>query len=415
MSQRARFLTILVLLAVASFFFSVGAAPAGPAGPLSAANVNLVGHLDIEGGGMVDVRGGLAVIGHMGPPYATSLIDVSDPAHPRVISRIPVRPGTHSHKARLCGDTLVINVEQYGGSAKGSKAGLAFFDVSRPTEPREIGFMEMGGLDTGGTGVHRFQLDCGRKLVYASAGAEGYQGNITMIVDFSNPARPQEAGRWWFPGQWIAGGEEPSWPGAEVRTHHPNRWGNRLYIPLWGGGFSIVDISDLKKPRSLSHFDYHPVYSYPTHTALPVGHKILGRDWLLVCDEAIGGGSPPAFMWVFDITDEKKPIPVATFQVSGEERQYVARGRFGAHQPHEYVGPDNLVYLAWFSGGLRVVDISNPYSPKEVAHYVPRPAAGSGAAQTNDVFVDPKGLIYLIDRDNGFDIVRRGGVAKGPR
>ena len=56
-----------------------------------------VGHLDIEGGGMVDVRGTLGVIGHMEPPLATSIIDVSDSAHPRVLSRIKTRPGTHSH------------------------------------------------------------------------------------------------------------------------------------------------------------------------------------------------------------------------------------------------------------------------------------------------------------------------------
>ena len=224
-------------------------------------------------------------------------------------------------------------------------------------------------------------------------------------------------GRWWYPGQWIAGGERPTWQGTEVRTHHPNRWGDRLYVPLWGGGFSIVDITDLKKPRTISHFDYHPAYSWPTHTALPVGHKILGRDWLIVFDEAVGGNtSPPAFMWIFDITDETKPVPVATFQVSEKERRRLGEGRFGAHQPHEYVGPDNLVYAAWFSGGLRVIDISNPYRPEEVASYVPKPAPGFRSAQTNDLFVDAKGLIYIIDRNNGLDILKlsRPGRTIGP-
>jgi hypothetical protein len=373
-----------------------------------------VGHLDIEGGGMVDVQGKLAVIGHMEPPFATSIIDVSDPAHPRLVSRIKTRPGTHSHKARLCGNVLVTNAESYKGWKQGDKAGLAFFDISNPAQPSQIAFMEMGGFETGGTGVHRFSLDCDRKLVYASASAAGYQGNITMIVDFADPTKPKEVGRWWAPGQWIAGGEKPTWQGTEVRTHHPNRWGNRLYVPLWGGGFSIVDITDPKKPRTISHFDYHPVYSWPTHTALPVGHKILGRDWLIVFDEAMGGGaSPAAFMWVFDITDETKPMPVATFQVPEQERRRLGEGRFGAHQPHEHIGPDNLVYAAWFSGGLRVIDISNPYQPKEVAHYVPKPAPGLRSAQTNDLFVGTDGLIYLIDRDNGLDILRLTKPGKG--
>jgi hypothetical protein len=373
-----------------------------------------VGHLDIEGGGMVDVQGKLAAIGHMEPPFATSIIDVSDPGHPRVVSRIKTRPGTHSHKARLCGNILVINAESYKGWKQGDKAGLAFFDISNPAQPREIAFMEMGGLDTGGTGVHRFSLDRDKKLIYASASATGYQGNITMIVDFSDATKPREIGRWWAPGQWIAGGEKPTWQGTEVRTHHPNRWDNRLYVPLWGGGFSIVDITDMKKPRTISHFDYHPAYSWPTHTALPVGHKILGRDWLIVFDEAMGGtASPPAFMWVFDITDETNPVPVATFQVPEQERKFLGEGRFGAHQPHEYVGPDNLVYAAWFSGGLRVIDISNPYRPGEVAHYVPKPPTGFRSAQTNDLFVAADGLIYLIDRNNGLDILKLAPMVKG--
>jgi len=403
-----------------ALFFLIGMCQSvlgGNMEPSAVKGIASVGHLDIEGGGMVDVQGPLAVIGHIAPPFATSIIDVSDPSHPRVVSRIKTRPGTHSHKARLCGNILVTNAEMYGGWKPGDKAGLAFLDISNPAQPKEVAFMEMGGLETGGTGVHRFQLDRERKLIYASASASGYKGNITMIIDFADAARPKEVGRWWYPGQWIAGGERPTWQGTEVRTHHPNRWGDRLYVPLWGGGFSIVDITDLKKPRSISHFDYHPVYSWPTHTALPVGHKILGRDWLIVFDEAVGGNtSPPAFMWIFDITDETKPVPVATFQVSEKERRPLGEGRFGAHQPHEYVGPDNLVYAAWFSGGLRVIDISNPYRPEEVASYVPKPAPGFPSAQANDLFVDAKGLIYIIDRNNGLDILKlsRPGRTIGP-
>ena len=72
-----------------------------------------------------------------------------------------------------------------------------------------------------------------------------------------------------------------------------------------------------------------------------------------------------------------------------------------------------LVYAAWFSGGLRVIDISNPYRPEEVAHYVPAPAKGFGSAQTNDIFVDSRDLIYLIDRNNGLDIVKLTKEGKG--
>jgi len=109
--------------------------PAGWAGdgPTSARNVTQVGRLDIEGGGMVDVRGTLAVIGHMSPPHATSILDVSDPAQPRLLARIPVKPGTHSHKARLCGRTLITN------HAAWFSRGLRVIDISNPYLPSEVG------------------------------------------------------------------------------------------------------------------------------------------------------------------------------------------------------------------------------------------------------------------------------------
>lgn len=376
------------------------------AGSLSVKNVTLVGHLDIDGGGMVDVQGNLAAIGHMGPPYATSLVDVADPARPRIISRIKAHPGTHSHKARMCGSLLVTNVEKYGGGGDG-RAGLAIYDISNPSAPKEIVFYDMVGLSTGGTGFHRFQLDCAQKLVYGSGSGDGFQDNITIIIDISDPAHPREIGRWWLPGQHAGGGEIPNWRGS-IRTHHPLRFGNRLYVSLWFGGLAILDISDITKPRLVSHVNYHNGDSSPTHTALPVGHRILDKDWLIVFDEELGGGDPPAFMRVFDITDEKQPRQAGTFQAPKDTPGNTG-GRFGAHQPHEHVGRDNLVYASWFSGGLRVIDISNPYHPQEVGHYIPKPEKGERHAQSNDVFVDHRNLIYLIDRIQGLDILRFTG------
>jgi hypothetical protein len=137
----------------------------------------------------------------------------------------------------------------------------------------------------------------------------------------------------------------------------------------------------------------------------------MGKDLLIVFDEELSGGNPPAFMRVFDITDEKKPKQVGTFQVQRDPSGNTGK-RFGAHQPHEHVARDNLVYAAWFSGGLRVIDISNPNKPEEVGHYVPKAEKGDGFAQSNDVFVDHRGLIYLIDRNSGLNVLRYTGSKK---
>ncbi|MGH6920112.1 MAG: RNA polymerase subunit sigma-70, partial [Geminicoccaceae bacterium] len=82
--------------------------------------------------------------------------------------------------------------------------------------------------------------------------------------------------------------------------------------------------------------------------------------------------------------------------------------RFGAHQFRERLD-GSLVYLTWFAGGLRIVDIADPSLPKEVGHYIPEPVNGQPAPQSNDVDLDARGLIYLIDRLEGFDILEYRG------
>jgi hypothetical protein len=418
-----RRVTVEAVLCAALLVFSPWiSASASESGPAEAKNVELVGHLDIEGGGMVDVHEGIAYIGHMEPPFATSILDVSDPADPKILSRIEAKPHTHSHKARACGGVMLSNRELYAGSVPGYifnslfrkdlEIGLAVTDVSDPVNPREIALLPASGIGIANApaGVHRFQFDCERELAYVSATLEGYRGNIVRIVDLSDPESPKEIGRWWAEGQWIDGGEKPTWSRNEHRVHHPNRLGDRLYVPMWYGGFAIVDISDTANPKTVAYVDHRQ--PSPTHTALPIGHEIMGRRWLLVFDEDVSDEceDPPASMWLYDISDEANPERTSWFRVPEGGKYSRCDGekgkRFGAHQPHEYVGEDNLVYAAWFAGGLRVVDISNPLEPLEVGHYVPEPVEGFDYPLSNDVFVDERGLIYLIDRHNGLDILR---------
>ena len=50
-----------------------------------------------------------------------------------------------------------------------------------------------------------------------------------------------------------------------------------------------------------------------------------------------------------------------------------------------------------------------PRLPREAGWFLPEPADGFPAPQSNDVDVDDNGLIYLIDRVNGLDILEFGG------
>ena len=63
--------------------------------------------------------------------------------------------------------------------------------------------------------------------------------------------------------------------------------------------------------------------------------------------------------------------------------------------------------VAWFAHGLRVVDVANPHAPREVAHFLPEPPAGHARVSSNDVEIDGRGLLYLIDRGRGLHILER--------
>ena len=60
---------------------------------------------------------------------------------------------------------------------------------------------------------------------------------------------------------------------------------------------------------------------------------------------------------------------------------------------------------AAFAGGPRIVDIADPQAPQEVGYFIPEPAPGKAAPQTNDVEVDSRGLVYIVDRYAGFDVL----------
>ncbi len=67
----------------------------------SAKGLRQVGYFDCPGGGQIVVAGTTAFIGHMRAPAGTSIVDIADPAHPRLLARLEMPPGTHSHKVRV--------------------------------------------------------------------------------------------------------------------------------------------------------------------------------------------------------------------------------------------------------------------------------------------------------------------------
>jgi hypothetical protein len=365
-------------------------------------NTKQVAHIDCPGGGQVWVDGTTLYIGHMRDPSGTSIVDIADPKNPRLLARVDIPEGWHSHKVRVANGIMIVNHERNGKTGpEDFGGGLAIYDVSRPGAPKLI-----SKWMTAGKGVHRYDFD--GRYAYISPTAEGYIGNITMILDLKDPAKPTEVGRWWIPGQWKAGGEAYPWgDGVTPRCHHPLRMGDRLYVSYWHHGLYILDISDMGKPKPIAHLNSSPTFPHPTHTCLRIPQKLKGRDIMVVADEDVAKlrPSPPAFTWIYDITTETQPFPIATFQVPGLDRDGSPQPQMtGCHQPSERFR-GTVIPFAWFAQGLRLVELADPFVPKEVGWFMPDTPEGADRASSNDVTIDDRGLIYLVDRIRGVDII----------
>jgi hypothetical protein len=426
--------------------------------------VRRVGHLDLPGAGQVCIANGYAYVGHIPSPtqLGTSIVDISDPRHPRVVATITLDdPTSHSHKARAVGDILIVNHERnmsrIGRRAEQLPAerrllmqqlgreptraelaarmnvteedlrtleeyekrgydngGFKIYDVSNPAQPKLVCYQKTGGI-----GVHRFDMDA--RYAYISTEMAGYVGNILVIYDIRDPRKPEEVSRWWMKGQHIAGGETPTWPGRRHRLHHALRRGDEMWASCWHGGFWVVDVSDLAKPKSAGHYNYHPLFPEPTHTVMPVPEKIGGRRIALAIDEEDQAqsaseeearrGRAHACILTFDVSDLADIKPLGQFQVSELDSPFsrTPGARFGAHQYCE-VMHGTIVHAVWFGGGLRILDVADPLSPREVGYFIPEPVGGRSAPQSNDVALDERGLIYVVDRHVGFDILEYEGT-----
>jgi len=400
------------------------------ASPRTRGSLRMLGYTDQGGrphGIQIMVRNDHAYIGQA--RYGGfSIVDVANPREPKPAEFVPTAPNTLNIHLQVHDDLLLVvdgaNLMRLYGSAEayyaqsmqgwstnrlGQRgvdfmAGMRVYDISKPTEPRQIGYLDIDGL-----GLHRIWYDGGR-YAYASALLEGYTDHILLIVDMADPTHPREAGRWWIPGMWRAGGETPAWTSGRVALHHALVADGIAYGSWRDGGLTIVDVHDPAHPELLAHRNWRPPFGGGTHSALPLPQ----RDLLIDADEAVleDCADGTKYVWVFDVREKRNPISIATFPVPAEQDYCKAGGKFGPHNLHENregsFQSSETIFVTYQNAGLRVFSIANPFRPEEIAAFVPTPPPGATPAvppASADVFVDRRGLVYLTDAASGLHIL----------
>lgn len=389
-----------------------------PARTAAAAGLRLIAHSDLGGHGdaMQVIRNGSALyVGHTGTTGAgTSVLDVTDPSRPALVTHWAAPPRSHTHKVQVADGLLLVNHEKFPAPVLSHEparamtlpepypapyrtadsgpvsAGLAVYRLDDPLRPREVAFWRSGGK-----GVHRVVWTGGR-YAHMSATPDHFRDRIWVVVDLADPGRPAEVARWWWPGQ--RDDEQPGWPaGARYAAHHALIAADRAYLGYGDAGLVVLDVADMTRPRQVGQAQWD---GGSTHTCLP----LPGRGLLVATDEQTRDGphAPRRSIRVLDVSGAVPRVLAECPHPAGFDALPL---RFGAHNLHENqpgsYHSERIVFATYFSAGVRVYDLADPGRPVEVAHWIPEPPPGQPVPQINDLFVDPGGLVWVTDRIRG--------------
>jgi hypothetical protein len=385
----------------------------------------------------------------------TSILDVTDPRHPKPLFHIPGEPGAGesggAQMVRVCAGSTLPSADKskfYMLRTYGN-LGHEVWDVTDPAKPALLTTV-VKGLK----GTHKSFWECDTGIAYLVSGVDGWRTRrMTQVFDLSDPAKPRHIRDFGLAGQ------QPGSTGATPTELHgmisTGPKGNRIYFGYGTNKSGIMQIVDREKlingPKdptdaNLRAPEVGRLELPPTngaHTTFPmlgvdvaefakdqVGAK---RDFALIVDESLANECTEArqMVWIADITAESKPFNVSSYTVAEASGNFCSRGgRFGSHSSNENMAPvyyKRVVFIAFFNAGVRALDVRDPYHPKEIGFYIPavtektdKRCVGSGATerckvaiQTNNVEVDDRGYVYIVDRANtGVHILELTGEAR---
>ncbi|MDQ6881225.1 MAG: hypothetical protein M3150_03930, partial [Pseudomonadota bacterium] len=393
----------------------------------------------------------------------TSIIDVTDVGNPKYLAHIPGEEGKAeaggAQMVRVCSGAALPKADKskfYMLRVFGNQA-HEVWDVTDPAKPALLTTV-VKGLK----GTHKNFWECDTGIAYLVSGHPKWRVNrMTQIYNLADPAKPVFIRDFGLVGQQPgAGGATPIALHGAISTGPK---GNRVYFGYGTNTEGVVQIVDRAKlldgaaeptPENLlspqiGRLDLPPMHG--AHTVFPVpampiaefSKNLLGktRDFLVITDEAIQKECLEGrqMAWFVDATTETKPFGVASWTVPEKSGNFCSRGgRFGTHSSNESFTPiyyKKIMFFAHFNAGVRAVDIRDPFNPKEIGFYIPAvnkntvvletpasmiaaklpytEAADRLAIQTNNVEVDDRGYIYIVDRANsGMHILELTGPAR---
>ncbi len=303
--------------------------------------------------------------------------DVTDPTNMIAIDTITVDARV-VNDVKVSEDGRIAVISREGASNR--KNGLVILDVTNPSDVKILSRFD-DGL-TGG--VHNVFIY--ENHIYAINNGRRY--DIINIEDPTNPYRVSQF--------------ELDTPGHAV--HDVWIEDGIAYSSNWADGVVAVDVGSKlggdmqsiggspENPKLLGSFTYPSGWN---HAAFPFKSKSSDNFYIAAGDEAFPGGIPAGWIHFFKLNN-------------WEEAEEVARYEVPEAGTHNIWIKDDIMYVAYYQGGLRIVDVSgelmgNLYDQgREIAKFLPSVNEGIGPNSPMSWGPQPyKDMIFVSDMNSG--------------
>lgn len=285
-------------------------------------------------------------------PFGLYIVDVSNPAK-------PVEKGSVNLKKAI----LDIDVDNGLAYLVSAGDGIDIIDVSDPSSPLQAGFFATPTRisDESTEGAYFYGLEVVNGIAYVSAGIAGM-----AVIEVNDPANPVLIGFF----------DSNASNGIQIS-------GSIAYLVDEVEGVYLLDVSDPSQPKQVGLVPSIMGTEDELSIVAPAVRHVAVEDGKLFVTDAWHS------LYIHDISQPENPYKLGHFQAPAPDRLV------------DTIISDGLAYLISDTGGLRILDVSNPEQMRELAFddrridlYLQVPSAIAKHDQN----------IYVSDLNSGFRI-----------
>ncbi len=367
------------------------------------------------------------------------IVDITAPASPSIaaVYECPINQGdvqvfrqgtrilaTYTADSRINTDAgfaesqCVREANALGSQIDGSEAGTFLVDLTDPTAPSTVSFIEIA------KGSHNQTVHPSGDYLYNSNSDLIINSPLPQITihDISDPSAPRFVQDFKYP---------PGEPNLGEESHDIffNSTGTRAYVASLGSTL-ILDTTNPETPKIISQFidSTNSLVHQSDLVSLPRADGTV-RDLLITTDEQAGAlpqsTCPGGGLHIYDVTGDKERNPLANKQGVWFIPSFApAPGETCTSHVLRMYPDQQMLTIAWYSQGVRTLDISglaefkgnpsvvargNGAGMREVGSFFFPEDSDTWSFKTNRIAADGSFFGYGNDIVRGLDVFRFDG------